>query len=120
MNIKQFFLRKWLLKLPILRLPNTKFSKARGAAPLQPPLGSQPPGPLRTTCSQTVLPTIQNGMTPMHKRAQRSRAGGRPFPFLMTGENEPLGEFKIGGSMESLVEMVQTENSLRNHVNFTL
>ena len=38
----------------------------------------------------------------------------------MTGENEPLGEFKIGGSMESLVEMVQTENSLRNHVNFTL
>ena len=30
------------------------------------------------------------------------------------------GEFKIGGSMESVVEMVQIENSLQNYVNFTL
>ena len=30
------------------------------------------------------------------------------------------GEFTIGGSMESLVEMVQIENSLRNYVNVTL
>ena len=29
------------------------------------------------------------------------------------------GEFEIGGSMESLVEMIQIENSLRNYVNFT-
>ena len=33
---------------------------------------------------------------------------------------EPFGEFKIGGSMESLVEMVQIERSLQNYVNFTL
>ena len=30
-----------------------------------------------------------------------------------------LGEFTIGGSMESLMEMVQIENSLQNYVNFT-
>ena len=53
----------------------------------------------------------------MHKRAQ---GGGAAAPFLMTvGGNESLGEFKIG-SMESLVEMVQIENSLPNYVNFTL
>ena len=32
------------------------------------------------------------------------------------GEISHSGEFKIGGSMESLVEMVQIENSLRNYV----
>ena len=64
------------------------------------------------TRSQTVLPTIQNEMTPMHKP---------PPPFLMTvGGNELFKEFKIGGSMESLVAMVQIENPLRNYVNFTL
>ena len=48
-------------------------------------------------------------------------AGPRP-PFLMTvGGKEPLGEFKVGGSMESLVEMVQIEKSLQNVcVNFTV
>ena len=47
--------------------------------------------------------------------------GRPPIPLLMTvGGNEPLGESKIGGSMESLVEMIQIENSLRNYVNFTL
>ena len=45
------------------------------AAPLQPPQGGQLPGPLRTPRSHTVLPTIQNGMTPMHKRAQRCGGG---------------------------------------------
>ena len=49
------------------------------------------------------------------------RAEGPPPSFLMTvGGNEPLEEFKIGGSMKYLVEMVQIENSLRNYVNFTL
>ena len=44
----------------------------------------------------------------------------RPPPFKTVGENEPLGEFEIGGSMESLVEMVQIDNSLQNYVNFPL
>ena len=75
MNIKQFFLRKWAYQIQ-------NFIR-QGALPLyNPRLGSQPPGPLRTTCSQTVLPTIQNGMTSMYKRAQRSRAGGRPPPHF--------------------------------------
>ena len=34
-------------------------------------------------------------------------------------DSEPLRDFKIGGNMECLVEMVQIENSFRN-VNFTL
>ena len=34
-------------------------------------------------------------------------------------DSEPLREFKIGGNMECLVEMVQIENSFRN-VDFTL
>ena len=51
------------------------------------------------------------------------RAGGpRPnFHFWwQSGEMNHSGESKIGGSMESLVEMIQIENSLRNYVNFTL
>ena len=60
-------------------------------------------------------------MTPMHKHAQKGRAV--PPIFDDSRGNEPLtysGEFKIGGSMESLVEIVQIENSLQNYVNFTL
>ena len=38
----------------------------RGRFPLQ-------PGPLRTPCSQTVLPTIQNGMMPMHKAKKKRK-----------------------------------------------
>ena len=89
--------------------------------------GASPLDPCEHLTHETVLPTIQNGMTPMHKRAQRGPGGVgglRPLPpFLMTvGGNEPLGEFGIGGSMESLMKMValQIENSFRNYVNFTL
>ena len=46
--------------------------------------------------------------------------GARPSFLMTVAGKEPLGEFKIGGSMESLVEMVQIEKSLRNYVNFTL
>ena len=38
---------------------------------------------------------------------------------MTVGENEPGGGVIIVGSMESLVEMVQIENSLQNYVNFT-
>ena len=49
------------------------------------------------------------------------KGGGGVAPILMkVGGKEPLGGFKIGGSMESLVEMVQIEDSLRNYVNSTL
>ena len=67
-------------------------------------------------------------MTPMHKRAPR--LGGRsgravaPSPIFddswgkwATRVNLQLVE---AGSMESLVEMVQIENSLQRYVNFTL
>ena len=57
-------------------------------------------------------------MTPMYKHAQRGR--GLPPIFYNSPEMTHSGEFKIGGSMESLVEMVQIENSLQNYVNFTL
>ena len=45
---------------------------------------------------------------------------GAPAPIFDDGGKEPLGEFKIGGSVESLVEMVQIEKSFRSYVNFTL
>ena len=51
------------------------------------------------------------------------KGAGRPCPphvWWQLGEMSHSGEFKIGGSMESLVEMVQIENSLGNYVNFTL
>ena len=54
----------------------------------------------------------------MHKRAQRGGGAGAavpPPPFLMTLEMSHSREL-----MESLVEMVQIENSLQNYVNFTL
>ena len=46
----------------------------------------------------------------------------RPLsPFLMTvGEMSHSEEFAIAGSMESLVEMIQIENSLQNYVNCPL
>ena len=82
---------KWVMKLPILCTPNTKFLRQGSASPLPPPPGGQPPGPLWTPRSQTVLPTIQNGMTPMHKHAK-----GAPPLFLMTvGEMSHSGELKL-------------------------
>ena len=51
------------------------------------------------------------------------RKGGGRLPFSgddSRGEKSHSGEFKIGGSMESLLEMVQIEKSLQNYVNFTL
>ena len=94
---------------------------------LQLPPGDQPPRPLWTPHSQTVLPKIQNGMmTTMHKMSVRNLRGGegrRTAPPIFDdsrGEMSHSGEFKIGRSMESLVEIVQIENSLRNYVNFTL
>ena len=71
------------------------FLKQGGAVSLQP--GGQLPGPLRTPRSQSVLPTIQNWMTPMHKRyakgkGVRSGGCGPSSHFLVTvGGNEPLG-----------------------------
>ena len=58
--------------------------------------GALLPGPLWTTRSQSVLPTIQNWMTPMHKRyakgkGVRSGGCGPSSHFLMrVGGNEPL------------------------------
>ena len=48
--------------------------------------------------------------------------GCGPFPHFwwQSGEMSHSVEFTFGGSMESLVEMVQIENSLQNYVNFTL
>ena len=74
--------------------------------------------PLRTPCSQTVLPTIQNGMMPMHRCEQRGGWGPGPHFWWQSGEKSHSGE--LGGSMESLVEMVQIEKALQNYVNFTL
>ena len=72
--------------------------------------GGQLRGPLRTPHSQSVLPTIQNWMTPMHKRYRgegvRSRGGAAappPIFWWQSGEMSHSGEFTIGhdGSMES-------------------
>ena len=56
--------------------------------------------PCQRICSQT--------------RAQRGRRGAF---WWQSGEMGHSREFKTGESMESLVEMVQIENSLRNYVN---
>ena len=100
----------------------TKYKIFLGKGVLPPYNPRQRTGSLRTSRSQTVLSTIQNGMTSMHKRAQRWGGGGGqgllcppPPPFLMTLEMSHSREL-----MESLVEMVQIENSLQNYVNFTL
>ena len=48
------------------------------------------------------------------------RKGGGPHFWWQSGKRAIRGNFEIGGSMESLVEMVQIEKSLQNYVNFTL
>ena len=103
----------------------TKYKILLGKGAL-PPYRGPAPGSLQTPLSQTVLPTIQNGMTPMHKRAQRrggqEGCGASPPPIFddSRGKWAFFCEFKTGGSMESLVEMVQIENSLGHYVNFIL
>ena len=83
------------------------FLKQGGAVSLQPPPGGQLPGPLRTPRSQSVLPTIQNWMTPMHKQRGRGCGVGAAAPppifWWQLGEMSHSGEFTIGhgGSMES-------------------
>ena len=107
--------------------PNTKY---KGCSLLATSTRGPVPGPLRTPRSQSVLPTIQNWMTPMHKHGTQRRRGcgvgaAAPPPIFrwQSGEMSHSGEFTIighGGSMESLVEMVQIENLLQSYVNFTL
>ena len=88
----------------------------KGALPPYNP--RQGASPLRTPRSQTSL---QDGMMPMHILVKPAQRGRGRAPFLwQSGEMGHSGIFKIGGSMESLVKMVQIENSLRNYVNFTL
>ena len=67
------------------------YNPRQGASPLD-----------RTPRSQTVLPTIQNGMTPMRRCEQRGGRGPGPHFWWQSGEFHS-GEFKICGSMESLV-----------------
>ena len=83
---------------------------------------------MRTPRSQTVLPTIQTWMMPMHVNNlacgnMGGQEGRAPIPFLMTvAGNEPFG-----GNLR-LVEawnlcwkwFIQIENSLQNYMNFTL
>ena len=70
-----------------------KIFLGKGVLPLTTPTSGPAPGPLRTPRSQTVLPTIQNGMTPMHKRVQGGgwRAAALASFFMTVGGNEPLG-----------------------------
>ena len=76
------------------------FLKQGGAVSLQPPPGGQLPGPLRTPRSQSVLPTIQNWMTPMHKQRGRGCGVGAaalfPIFWWQLGEMSHSGEFTIG------------------------
>ena len=69
------------------------FLKQGGAVSSQPPPGGQLPGPLRTPRSQSVLPTIQNWMTSMHKGEGGAEWRLRPLlPFFGDSRgNEPLG-----------------------------
>ena len=94
------------------------FLRQGGAAPLQPLPGGQPLDPCEHLAHRLSFPQFKMEWRPRI----RVHNGGRPplcgSSFLMTvGGNEPLGEFKTGGSMEPLVEMVQIENSLQNYVN---
>ena len=103
-----------------------KICLARGAAPLQPLPGGQLPGPMQTPRSQTVLPTIQNWMTPLHvnKRAQMGegrRAAPQSHFWWQSGEVSHSGNLKLVEPWNLWWKWcIKTENSLRNYVNFTL
>ena len=102
-------------ELRILCPPNTKFSQARGCFPLTTPAS----GPAPCTPGEHLAHRLSFPQFKMEWRPCISVRKGTPF-FDDSRGNEPLGGIKIGGSMESLVEMVQSENSLQNYVNFTL
>ena len=83
------FWRKWVMKLRILCPPNTELFLGKGALPpYNPHHGASPLDPCKTPRSQTVLPTTQNGMMPMHRCAQR---GGAPAPIF----DDSRGNFKL-------------------------
>ena len=112
------------MKLHILCPPNTKFFLGKGALPLTTPTRGPAPGPLRTPRSQTVLPTIQNGMTRMHKHSQSLKREGRsPHFWWQSGE---MSHSRTRGNLK-LVEawnLWRKWYKLRIHyeiiVNFTL
>ena len=111
--------------------PNTKFFKQGSAVSLQNPPGGQLPGPLRTPRSQSVLPTIQNWMTPMHKQRGRGCGVGAAAPPPIYDDS--WGKWATRGNLQLvMVELhrirawnlwwkwYKLENSLQSYVNFTL
>ena len=74
------------MKLRIL-FPQYKTFLGKGALPpYNPRQGASPLDPWEHLAQQTALPTIQNGMTPMHKRAQW---GNAPFARLPIFNDSP-------------------------------
>ena len=105
------FWRKWVMKLRIWCPPNTKFSYARGRFPLTTPAT----GPVPCTPCEHLAHKLSFPQLKMEWRACIGvRKGGSPRPHFWWQS----GEFKIGGSMESLVEMGQIEKSLWNYAIF--
>ena len=116
--VLSMFWRKWVMELRILCPPKKKNSQARGHCPLKTP-AREPLDPCKHLAHRLSFPQFKKEWHPMHKHAQR--CGKAPPHFDDSwGEMSHSREFKISGSMESLVEKVQIENSLRNYVNFTL
>ena len=78
------FWPKWVMKLCILFMPTEYkvFLNKGELPPYNSHQGGQPPGPLRTPRSQTVLPTIPNEMTPMHRCEQRGGGAAGPTPIF--------------------------------------
>ena len=112
------FWRKWVMKLCILCPPNTKFS--------YPHQGASPLDPCEHLTHRLSFQQFKMEWRPcISVRKGGGGVGGLaavPSPIFdgRRGKWAARWEFTISGSMESLVEMVQIENSLRNYVNFTL
>ena len=99
-----------------------KIFLGKGALPpYNPRQGASPQDPCEHLAHRLSLLHFKMEWRPCISMRKGGGGGGwHPIFLWQSGETSHSGEFKIGGSMESLVEMVQIENSLRNNVNFTL
>ena len=125
------FKRKWVMKLPIMiyHVPTkNKIFLSKGVlSPCNLRQEASSLDPCEHLAHRVSFPQFKIQWRPCISGTQRGRgfwvgAAAPPIFWWQSGEMSRSGEFTIGhgGSMESLVEMVQIENLLQSYVNFTL
>ena len=97
-----------------------KIFLGKGALPpYNPCQGASPLDPCEHLAHRQSFPQFK--WNDAHAKVWAKKGAGPDSHFWwQSAEKSHSGEFKIGGSMEYLVEMVQIEISLRNYVNYTL